>query len=783
MLEGLNQPQREAVTHPGGPLLVIAGAGSGKTRVLTTRIAWLIEEQGVAPENVLAFTFTNKAAREMRERVDRMVPHADGRCWIGTFHATGVRILRQDGHRLGFDRYFTIYDADDSRALVKSILSDLKMDSKQFSPRLVASEISQHKNNFRTPEQAMAQSITPREERIAESYAEYVKRLKENGAMDFDDLIGRTVELFETHREVQRRYSRRFQHVLVDEFQDTNPLQLVMIRALCAEHDNLCAVGDDDQSIYSWRGATVENMLGFEEYFPGSRLVRLEQNYRSTSLILDAANAVISHNRRRKGKTLWSDRDGGVPIELWWAEDEHDEGRRIRDRIGRILAETDARRQDIVILYRTNAQSRAVEDVLRREGLPYQIIGGTRFYERREVRDLLAYLKCIQNPADTVSLARILNVPKRKIGKTTAARFFEAVEAAQSAGAVLRDRAALAQACGKAASQRLFEFGRMLETLRKLAETADASQVLRQVLEVTKYEDYLEQDDPATAEERKENVFELVNAAEEFAAESDEPRLGPFLESVALLAEVDRMADETDLITLMTMHNAKGLEFPYVFVAGCEEGLLPHASSSDDDDQLEEERRLFYVALTRAEEAVFLTGAGMRRRFGTTEESLASRFVREIPEELVAEMGALAFGQRAHAVKPGWGRGLGTPGPTEPPMKRKKKRRDAGVSQDAMADAAAFLRSRARSKARPRPTAGDSTPAHGFTDEELNQDPVSYHVGSRVEHELLGEGVVEEIEGSGELLRLTVRFGDAGRKRILAHYARLRLLDSEAGAE
>jgi len=439
MLDGLNAPQRQAVSHPGGPLLVIAGAGSGKTRVLTTRIAWLIREQGIAPESILAFTFTNKAAKEMRERVERMVPEAAGRCWIGTFHATGVRILRNDGHRLGYDRYFTIYDADDSRSLLKKIAQDFKLDPKQYAPRMLSTEISGHKNHFTSPEQALTQAMTPRDEKVAEVYAEYVKRLHENKAMDFDDLIGKTVELFEQHRDVQERYSQRFQHVLVDEFQDTNPLQLVMVRALCAAHDNLCAVGDDDQSIYSWRGATVENMLGFEEYFPGSTLVRLEQNYRSTSVILDAANAVIANNRRRKGKTFCSDREGGAPIELWWTEDEHDEGRRIRERIERILAETDARRKDIVVLYRTNAQSRAVEDALRREGIPYQLVGGTRFYERREVRDLLAYLKCVANAFDTVSLARILNVPRRGIGKTSAERYFELVAKVGSMAKALGD--------------------------------------------------------------------------------------------------------------------------------------------------------------------------------------------------------------------------------------------------------------------------------------------------------------------------------------------------------
>jgi DNA helicase-2/ATP-dependent DNA helicase PcrA len=474
VLEGLNAQQREAVLHPDGPELVIAGAGTGKTRVLTTRIAWLIEEQGVRPDEILAFTFTNKAAREMQERVHRLVPHAEGRSWIGTFHATGVRLLRREGSRLGFDRWFTIFDADDSRTLIKRILKDLKCDPKQYSPRGVASTISMHKNGSISPEKAMSEAITPYEEKIAEAYGRYVTELKAMGAMDFDDLIGKSVELLEEHRDVQERYSTRFRHVLVDEFQDTNPLQLVMVRALSAVHGNLCAVGDDDQSIYSWRGATVENMLHFEEYFPGAEVIRLEQNYRSTSVVLRAANEVIAHNRRRKGKNLWSERTGGPPLELWWSEDEEDEARQVRDRIGRILSESDASRRDVVILYRTNAQSRALEDALRREGIPYQIIGGTRFYERREVRDLLAYLKVLLNPADRVSLARVLNVPRRGLGKTTAERFFTELESrGGSALNLLSDMAGLAAACGNAPAKRLFKFGDTLKLLRRLAEASD----------------------------------------------------------------------------------------------------------------------------------------------------------------------------------------------------------------------------------------------------------------------------------------------------------------------
>ena len=778
MLDTLNPEQRAAVTHPDGPLLVIAGAGSGKTRVLTTRIAWLLQEKRVPAHRVLAFTFTNKAAREMQARVHRMVPGAEGRSWIGTFHATGVRILRQEAERIGYDRFFTIYDADDQRTLLKQILGDLNCDPKQYTPRGVASEISRAKNKFMTAEQMRVQALTPRDEKVADAYERYVKRLREIGAMDFDDLILRTVELFEEHRDVQERYAERFEHVLVDEFQDTNPLQLVMIRALSAVHGNLCAVGDDDQSIYSWRGATVDNMLGFEEYFPGSTVVRLEQNYRSTSLILRAANEVIAHNRRRKGKNLWSERQGGAPVELWWAEDDEDEALRVRDRIRALLADTDASRKDVVILYRTNAQSRTLEDALRREGIPYQIIGGTRFYERREVRDLLAYLKLIQNPNDVIALARILNVPKRAIGKTTAERFLERLEASgPDALALLGRLDELREACGNAAAKRLFAFGKLIGDLRRLAETADVASVLRQLVESVKYEEHLRNDDPTTAEDRLENVGELVNAAHEFAATSDEPGLGPFLESIALLSDIDRAQDTTDVVTLMTVHTAKGLEFPYVFVTGVEENLLPHATSMEEDDGVEEERRLFYVALTRAEEQVFLTCAAARRRFGMFESTVPSRFLQEIPEDCVVEMSEAV----TRSVAPAWGGGRSTgvretrwtPGaPAGVTARRPSATKARGpLDGDVMDQARAFLNSRAKQKAQSRP---------GFSDADLTQDEVHFRVGLRVRHEGLGEGVIEDMEGSGELLRLTIRFGEHGRKRVLARYARLQVLDEDA---
>jgi len=755
VLDALNPQQREAVELVDGPLLLVAGAGSGKTRVLTTRIAHLLHDHSTAPESILAFTFTNKAAREMRERVDAVASGDASNCWIGTFHATGARILRRQAHRLGYPNQFTIFDADDSRTLYTNILKSLRADSKQFSPRGVASEISNFKNRSMSPEDVRSQALTAREETLAKIYEQYSANLRQNGAMDFDDLIARTVELLEHDEAVLARYARQFEYVLVDEFQDTNPLQLILIKALCSRSGNLFAVGDDDQSIYSWRGATVENMLHFEDYFPGARVLRLEQNYRSTSTILRASNAVIAHNKHRKGKSLWSDKGEGEHIELWWADDGDDEGSIIRDRILALLAEEGCRRQDIAILYRTNAQSRALEDALRREGIPYQIAGGTRFFERREVRDVMAYCKAIVNPKDGVSVQRILNVPRRGLGKTTAERLFVAAAAkGMGPSELCAQPAQLGDMFAKGARTKLAAFGKLMGDLRRLAESTDAGAVVRQILAATGYESWLDSDDPGTAEERRENVSELVHAAQLFAEESEGASLADFVESVALLSEVDRLQDSDDLVTLMTMHNAKGLEFPTIFVAGCEEGLLPHASSMEDDAGVEEERRLFYVALTRAEERLFLSSASSRQRFGRFEPMLPSRFLEELPEDCVQEQG---LARRSYA----------------PPPRRASRTRTSSRSNSTIdLDLPAFGVETFRKSGVQRRSAG-----HGFRDDEINQEEIHYAAGQRVRHELLGDGVIEKIEGMGDLMRLTIDFEGAGKKRVLARFARLTLLD------
>lgn len=760
-------------------MLVIAGAGSGKTRVLTTRIAYLIKEEGVRPENILAFTFTNKAAREMRERVE-VLTHEGRQAWIGTFHATGVRILRREAERLGYSREFSIYDADDSRAVIRAILKKRHADPKEFTPRAVAVAISHFKNQSVKPSEAKERAMTGWEERMAQVYAEYERGLRANQAMDFDDLIARTVELFETHKDVQERYAERFHYVLVDEFQDTNPLQLILTKALSAQWENLFAVGDDDQAIYSWRGATVENMLSFEQYFPGAKVVRLEQNYRSTGIILRAANEVIAHNHKRRGKKLWTEAADGQALELWWVDDEEDEGTAIETRIRALESEEGYRRRDCVILYRTNAQSRALEDALRRAGLPYQIVGGTRFYERREVRDILAYLKLAINPSDQVSLERVINVPRRGIGKKSVERLFQAAATHNLSPLQFCEMhpQLLAQVCGRGAS-RIERFVSLMTDLRRAAESTDAAKVIEEVFKATKYIEWLHDDDSSTGDDREENVRELLHAAETFVAESDEGRLFDFLESVALLAEVDRMDAAGDMVTLMTMHNAKGLEYPVVFVAGCEENLLPHANSIEEEDKLEEERRLFYVALTRARKRVFLSAAAFRRRFGGSEPAYPSRFLSELPAEIVVEKGdrvrqdeSLVWNRRSRTLRlfgeeAGEASGFGTPKP-----RRSSRRKPSVPSGDSVYGAEAFLKSRAKQRARQKD-------AHGFQDHELSQEELVFEVGQRVRHQALGEGTITEVEGFGELTRLTIEFGESGRKRVLAHYAKLELLSED----
>jgi DNA helicase-2/ATP-dependent DNA helicase PcrA len=737
----LNERQQEAVLATEGPVLVIAGAGSGKTRVLTERIAHLVGRLGVAPWEILAFTFTNKAAREMKDRLERSVPGAVESMWVGTFHATGVRILRRHGEAAGVKRDFSIYDADDSAGLVKTILSRHPNDARFVkSPRVLRDLISRMKNDLIAPSLAAQRATGAGEERVAALYAEYEKELRRQNALDFDDLIMRVVELFEVNDDVRQTYARRFHYILVDEFQDTNPIQMAMIDGLSSLHRNLFVVGDDDQSIYSWRGARVEHILEFEHLYPSTRVIRLEQNYRSTQTILDAANGVIEHNRSRKGKRLWTDAGAGEKVRVSASADDESEALSVIEIVRREVA-GGTPLKDIAVLYRTNAQSRALEDVFKMGSMPYQIIGSVKFYERAEVRDVLAYCKVLANPADDQSLKRIINTPRRGIGKATV----DQVESwAVEHGVSMMDALTSAGASLAAApAARCRSFLEAHGALRIIAETDVAPNVIDAILKQTDYIRHLNENYP-DAEARVENVEELLSAAHAFAEGAEDKSLRAFLEEVALVADVDTMDFESGQLTLMTLHNAKGLEFSTVIITGLEEGLFPHYNSIDDPAAVEEERRLFYVGMTRARRRLFLTFAGMRRRMGLLEGGVPSRFLNEIPDAcLDAPVEALY-----------------TPSATMFPARGTSSRWTAG-----------------------RPFADEYAQAAPPDEESYSQEhhvPASrgapYAVGTRVMHERFGKGIVRRVEGSGEQARVTVIFDSGGERKFLVHYAPMRPL-------
>jgi len=710
----LNPVQRQAVEHPGGPLLVLAGAGSGKTRVLTGRLAHLIQERGEAPEAILAFTFTNKAAREMKERAASLLgAGADLRVWLGTFHGTCVRILRRNAEAIGYPRSFLIYDTDDQRSLLRELLREVGADDKRLTPAGASGRISRLKNEGISAAEFAKTALSPVDRKLAEAYERYERALRDRAAMDFDDLLLYTVRLFGLDEGAHRYYASRFRHVLVDEYQDTNAIQFQLIERLSSLHQNLMVVGDDDQSIYGWRGADVGNILSFEERYPKATVLRLTQNYRSTQTILRAANAVVRNNSARKEKELWTENDVGDPLTLHVLSDEESEGEMVVSLLLEERRRHDRTNRDFVVLYRTNAQSRAVENALRRSAIPYQLTGGVSFYERREVKDVLAYLRALAQPRDTVSWYRILNVPTRGIGKTTTDRLKEFAELHGLTVPEALAHPLLTSAVGAAAGRKLAEVGVLFEQMRPLLERTPAA-CLAEVLAAIRYREYLLDDEPSEATERIENVEELIAGAEAYARRADEPTVEGFLSEVALLTDVDLWEEGEDSVNLMTIHSAKGLEFPIVFVVGMEEGLLPHSSSLDEPDQLEEERRLFYVALTRARQRVHLLHASFRRSWNSSGGGM-SRFLSEIPPDCVVV----------------------------------EEQRDLWA---------------ARPRARSRPASAAAT-GNGRS----GPSPV----GVRVIHPQFGEGVVVASEGIGERAKLTVQFRRGGTKKILAAFAEL----------
>src|SRR3954464_15820943 len=656
LLEGLNEPQREAVLHGEGPLLILAGAGSGKTRVLTHRIAHLVGTGQAGPGEILAITFTNKAAQEMRERVEMLVGRRARAMWVMTFHSACARMLRADAPRLGYTRGFTIYDEQDSLRLVKNCIEELDIDPKRFAPRGIRRPISDAKNALLDAGGFRLKVGSFFEQTAADVYDLYEPRLHAANAMDFDDLLFRCVNLFELFDDVRDRYRRAFRHVLVDEYQDTNRAQYRWLQLLSEEHRNIAVVGDDDQSIYRFRGADIRNILDFEDHFPDATVVKLEQNYRSTQTILNASNAVISNNSSRKDKTLWSELGEGDPVHVRELEDEHGEARFVVSEIERLVEEGGSR-DDVAVFYRANAQSRVLEDMLVRYGVPYQVIGGTRFYERAEIKDALAYLTLLVNPHDTVAFQRAVNSPRRGIGNTSQARI---VGHANTLGESVFDVAAAPDRIPGLAPAAVKAVGRFMSVMERLRERAEGraavGDLLQETLDETGYIEALEAERTIEAQGRLENLEELVGVAREFETTAEEPTVEEFLQQVALFSEQDALRDDDGTVTLMTMHNAKGLEFPVVFVIGCEDGVFPHSRAIEAGD-LEEERRLCYVGLTRAKRELYMPYARTRLLYGGRDWNLPSRFLDEIPAELTdqespaAEPAAAAPG--APAPRPG----------------------------------------------------------------------------------------------------------------------------------
>jgi DNA helicase-2/ATP-dependent DNA helicase PcrA len=733
LVDGLNPSQREAVAHRGGPLLIVAGAGSGKTRVLTRRVAHLLATGDAQPGEILAITFTNKAAGEMKERVAELVGARARVMWVSTFHSACVRILRSEAGRLGVSRTFTIYDQADSLRLMTMVIRDLSLDPKKYTPRSFLAQVSNLKNELIDHETYSGRSANHMEEMLAEAYGEYQRRLRRASAFDFDDLISSTVAVLQLFPDVAEHYRRRFRHILVDEYQDTNHAQYVLIKELVGQATpdlpagQLCVVGDADQSIYAFRGATIRNIEEFERDYPNASTVMLEQNYRSTQTILSAANAVIARNEGRRAKRLWTDAGEGSPIVAYVADDEHDEASFIATEIDRLTDEEGFKPSDVAVFYRTNAQSRSVEEIFVRVGLPYKVVGGTRFYERREVRDAIAYLRAIANPDDEVSLRRILNTPRRGIGERAEA-MVEAFGQRERIGfAQSLERAAEAPGLAARSLTAIQGFVTLMADLRTIADAgADAATLLQAVLEQSGYLAELQASADPQDETRVENLAELESVAQEFATANPEGTLADFLERVSLVADSDDIPDGDEsggMVTLMTLHTAKGLEFPVVFLTGMEDGVFPHMRSLGNSRELEEERRLAYVGITRARQRLYVSRSIVRSAWGSPAYNPPSRFLEEIPSEVID-----------------WRR--------EEPVGRSPLSGGFGSSPSS---SSAALR------------LGDRVGSVG---------PVaSLNAGERVTHQKFGLGTVVSTSGSGDKAEATIDFGSAGVKRLLLRYA------------
>lgn len=759
----LNEPQREAVYHTGGPLLILAGAGSGKTRVLTHRIAYLIGERGVNPWNILAITFTNKAAEEMRQRVDNLVGFGAESVWVSTFHSACVRILRRFIDRLGYENHFTIYDTDDQKTLIKEVCRKVDVDTKVFKERSLLSAISSAKNEMILPDEFELNAGGDfAKMKIAKVYREYETQMRANNALDFDDLLVKTVQLLQTQPDVLESYQERFHYIMVDEYQDTNTVQFQLVSLLAGKYKNLCVVGDDDQSIYKFRGANIRNILDFEHEFPDAKVIKLEQNYRSTGNILNAANSVIANNRGRKEKSLWTENGEGELIRLRQFDTAFDEADFIGEDIKSAVRQGGSY-NDSAVLYRTNAQSRLLEEKFIAMNIPYKIVGGVNFYARREIKDLLAYLKTIDNGRDDVAVRRIINVPKRGIGLTTINRIQESAtergigfyEALLAPG--------LIAGVGRSATK-LDSFAALIEYFKTLAEEMNITDLLQEVIEKTGYIESLENEDKEEAKTRKENIDELISKAatyEESCQDKEEKAtLSGFLEEVALVADIDSLDEDQEYVVLMTLHSAKGLEFPRVYLAGMEDGLFPGYMSinAGDREELEEERRLCYVGITRAEQELTLTSARRRMVHGETQYNPMSRFVKEIPRELL-DTGNKKFTQE-----------------TEMPAQQNTyaRAREAFRAQ-AFAGALGGM-TPAKNQGVGKPLTGSQALASLQKGSQLaagGNGPLGYEVGDRVRHVKFGEGTVTDIKEGGRDHEVTIEFDSVGTRKMFAKFAKL----------
>ena len=764
ILKQLNDKQYEAVVNTEGPCLVIAGAGSGKTKVLTHKIAYLIDEKGVLPWNILAITFTNKAANEMKERIEGLVGDVAKDIWMGTFHSVCVRILRRFIDRIGFDSSFIIFDTSDQRTLIKACIKNIGLDDKMFTDRSVQSEISNAKNEMLEPDQYTLRANGDfRKEKIALVYEMYQKRLRENNAIDFDDIINYTIKILMDNPDVLEYYSDKFKYVLVDEYQDTNKSQFTLVTLLASKNGNITVVGDNDQGIYSFRGADISNILNFERDFPGTKIIKLEQNYRCTGNILKAANSVIKNNEVKYKKQLWTENDVGNLPKVYSAKNEYDEGTYIATQIEHLRREEKYNYSDFAILYRMNTQSRAIEEILRREGIPYKIIGGLKFYERKEIKDVISYLRLIQNPSDNISLKRVINEPKRGIGKTS----LDNIEKlAEDTGISMYEIIKNADQYGL---NRVFlnsrEFVNVIEELRNKKDDIKISELIKETLNKSGYTKALEEENTIEAENRIENLDEFLTVAIEFEDESAENKLSDFLEGITLSSDIDNMEETDDSVTLMTLHSAKGLEFPVVFLVGMEEGIFPGYKSISEPKELEEERRLCYVGITRAKKNLFLTCSKQRTIFGSTSCNPISRFLKEIPEELLDGYDE-AFGEnqennRFEDSKYSWTYGSKDNGNIKTYKIDKKEPVSAAsnVTGFAFRTAESFLNS------------------IGKKASNSNVDLSQYKAGVRIFHKKFGEGTISTVEPEGEDLKVDINFDKVGHKRLMAKYANLEVIE------